>query len=114
MNSTESYNDMFSCQFFITKYMTSICDAEFVGMSLSYGLSLNSLVYYTILISCTVENDMVAVERVHQYSNLPSEAAWEVADCLPSPDWPSRGDIDVKDLKVNIILFVSLHSILSN
>ncbi|XP_025825744.1 ABC transporter C family member 4-like isoform X2 [Panicum hallii] len=73
---------------------------EFVGMSLSYGLSLNSLVYYTILISCMVENDMVAVERVHQYSTLPSEAAWEVADCLPSPNWPSRGDIDVKDLKV--------------
>ncbi|KAG2565271.1 hypothetical protein PVAP13_7NG063800 [Panicum virgatum] len=73
---------------------------EFVGMSLSYGLSLNSLVYYTILISCTAENDMVAVERVHQYSTLPSEAAWEVADCLPSPNWPTRGDIDVKDLKV--------------
>ncbi|CAO2034162.1 unnamed protein product [Urochloa humidicola] len=73
---------------------------EFVGMSLSYGLSLNSLVYYTILISCMVENDMVAVERVHQYSTLPSEAEWEVADCLPSPNWPSRGDIDVTDLKV--------------
>ncbi|CAN6275258.1 unnamed protein product [Urochloa humidicola] len=40
---------------------------EFVGMSLSYGLSLNSLVYYTISISCMIENDMVAVERVHQY-----------------------------------------------
>ncbi|CAN6270976.1 unnamed protein product [Urochloa humidicola] len=73
---------------------------EFVGMSLSYGLSLNSLVYYTISISCMIENNMVAVERVHQYSTLPSEAAWEVADCLPSPNWPSRGDIDVKDLKV--------------
>ncbi|XP_039819900.1 ABC transporter C family member 4-like [Panicum virgatum] len=73
---------------------------EFVGMSLSYGLSLNSLVYYTISISCMIENDMVAVERVHQYSALPSEAAWEVADCLPSPNWPDRGDIDVKDLKV--------------
>ncbi|KAF8666092.1 hypothetical protein HU200_053802 [Digitaria exilis] len=73
---------------------------EFVGMSLSYGLSLNSLVYYTISISCMIENDMVAVERVHQYSTLPSEAAWEVTDCLPSPNWPSRGDIDVKDLKV--------------
>ncbi|OEL20416.1 ABC transporter C family member 4 [Dichanthelium oligosanthes] len=73
---------------------------EFVGMSLSYGLSLNSLVYYTILISCMVESDMVAVERVTQYSTLPSEAAWEVADCLPSPNWPSRGDIDVNDLKV--------------
>ncbi|XP_062183787.1 ABC transporter C family member 4-like [Phragmites australis] len=73
---------------------------EFVGMSLSYGLSLNSLVYYTISISCMIENDMVAVERVNQYSTLPSEAAWEVAGCLPSPNWPSRGDIDVKDLKV--------------
>ncbi|KAJ1270321.1 hypothetical protein BS78_06G045100 [Paspalum vaginatum] len=73
---------------------------EFVGMSLSYGLSLNSLVYYTISISCMIENDMVSVERVHQYSTLPSEAAWEVAECLPSPNWPSRGDIDVKDLKV--------------
>ncbi|CAN6270978.1 unnamed protein product [Urochloa humidicola] len=69
-------------------------------MSLSYGFSLNSLVYYTILISCMVENDMVAVERVHQYSTLPSEAEWQVADCLPSPNWPSRGDIDVRDLKV--------------
>uniref|UniRef100_A0A804RDZ8 ABC transporter C family member 4 n=2 Tax=Zea mays TaxID=4577 RepID=A0A804RDZ8_MAIZE len=73
---------------------------EFVGMSLSYGISLNSLVYYTISISCMIENDMVAIERVHQYSTLPSEAAWEVADGLPSQDWPSRGDIDVKDLKV--------------
>jgi len=106
---------MLSHQIFITlKYMTSICDAEFVGMSLSYGLSLNSLVYYTILISCTAENDMVAVERVHQYSTLPSEAAWEVADCLPSPNWSTRGDIDVKDLNVSIILFVSLSSTLSN
>ncbi|TVU07241.1 hypothetical protein EJB05_47288, partial [Eragrostis curvula] len=73
---------------------------EFVGMSLSYGLSLNSLVYYTILISCMIENDMVAVERVNQYSTLPSEAAWQVADCLPSPNWPSSGDIDIKELKV--------------
>ncbi|KAL6650383.1 hypothetical protein ACP70R_009308 [Stipagrostis hirtigluma subsp. patula] len=73
---------------------------EFVGMSLSYGLSLNSLVYYTISISCMIENDMIAVERVNQYSTLPSEAAWEVADCLPSPNWPIRGDIDIKDLKV--------------
>jgi ATP-binding cassette, subfamily C (CFTR/MRP), member 1 len=70
-------------------------------MSLSYGLSLNSLVYYTILISCMIENDMVAVERVNQYSTLPSEAAWKVADRLPSSNWPSLGNIDIRDLKVN-------------
>ncbi|RLM74168.1 MRP-like ABC transporter [Panicum miliaceum] len=86
--------------FLMVSLPSNFIKKEFVGMSLSYGLSLNSLVYYTILISCMVENDMVAVERVHQYSTLPSEAAWEIADCLPSPNWPSRGDIDVKDLKV--------------
>jgi hypothetical protein len=35
-------------------------------------------------------NDMVAVERVNQYSTLPSEAAWKVADFFPhqiGPAW---------------------------
>lgn len=73
---------------------------EFVGMSLSYGLSLNSLVYFAISISCMLENDMVAVERVNQFSTLPSEAAWKIEDHLPSPSWPIHGDIDIKDLKV--------------
>ncbi|XP_020188253.1 ABC transporter C family member 4 [Aegilops tauschii subsp. strangulata] len=73
---------------------------EFVGMSLSYGLSLNSLVYFAISISCMLENDMVSVERVNQYSALPSEAAWAVSDCLPSANWLQRGDIDIKDLEV--------------
>jgi ATP-binding cassette subfamily C (CFTR/MRP) protein 1 len=73
---------------------------EFVGMSLSYGLSLNSLVYFAISISCMLENDMVAVERVNQFSTLPSEAAWKIEEHLPSPNWPTHGDIDIKDLKV--------------
>jgi ATP-binding cassette subfamily C (CFTR/MRP) protein 1 len=73
---------------------------EFVGMSLSYGLSLNSLVYFAISISCMLENDMVAVERVNQFSTLPSEAAWKIEEHLPSLNWPTHGDIDIKDLKV--------------
>ncbi|CAL5035557.1 unnamed protein product [Urochloa decumbens] len=73
---------------------------EFVGMSLSHGLALNSLVYFAISTSCMLENDMVAVERVNQFSNLPSEAACKIEDNLPSSNWPTRGDIDIKDLKV--------------
>jgi len=70
-------------------------------MSLSYGLSLNSLVYFAISISCMLENDMVAVERVNQFSTLPSEAAWKIEEHLPSPSWPTHGDIEIKDLKVS-------------
>uniref|UniRef100_A0A453AEK8 ABC transporter domain-containing protein n=1 Tax=Aegilops tauschii subsp. strangulata TaxID=200361 RepID=A0A453AEK8_AEGTS len=84
----------------IPSLIFTVSDVEFVGMSLSYGLSLNSLVYFAISISCMLENDMVSVERVNQYSALPSEAAWAVSDCLPSANWLQRGDIDIKDLEV--------------
>ena len=43
---------------------------------------------------------MVAVERVNQFSTLPSEAAWKIEE-LPSPSWPTHGDIEIKDLKVS-------------
>lgn len=74
-------------------------------MSLSYGLSLNSLVYFAISISCMLENEMVSVERVNQFSTLPSEAAWKIEDNLPPLNWPSHGDINIKDLKVTYLLF---------
>lgn len=63
---------------------------------------------------------MVSVERIRQFTNIPSEAAWEIKNCLPSPNWPTRGDIEIKNLKVyntNTCLFTVLnyqykHSIL--
>jgi hypothetical protein len=42
---------------------------------------------------------MVAVERVNQFSTLPSEAAWKKDD-HPPLYWPTHGDIDINDLKV--------------
>ncbi|WVZ84039.1 hypothetical protein U9M48_031117, partial [Paspalum notatum var. saurae] len=80
---------------------------EFVGMSLSYGLSLNSVVYFAISISCMLENDMVAVERVNQFSTLPSEAAWKIEENLPYSNWPTHGDIEIKDLKASINISIS-------
>ena len=81
------------------------CNAEYVGLSLSYGLSLNAVLYFAIWISCLAENRMVSVERIKQFTNIPSEAAWRIKGCLPSASWPTRGNIDVRDLKVNYLLF---------
>nr|CAD1816972.1 unnamed protein product [Ananas comosus var. bracteatus] len=75
-------------------------EPEFVGLSLSYGLSLNAVVYFAITVSCAIENRMVSVERIKQFTNIPSEAPWRIKDCLPSPNWPTKGDIDIIDLKV--------------
>nr|WEG20082.1 ABCC4 [Lemna turionifera] len=86
--------------FLIVILPDSIVKPEYVGFSLSYGLSLNSVLFYAIWISCLVENRMVSVERIKQFTNIPSEAAWRIEGCLPSASWPTRGNIDLRDLRV--------------
>uniref|UniRef100_A0A0E0JIA9 ABC transporter C family member 13 n=1 Tax=Oryza punctata TaxID=4537 RepID=A0A0E0JIA9_ORYPU len=72
---------------------------EYVGLSLSYGLSLNSVMFWAIWLSCNIENKMVSVERIKQFTNIPSEAEWRIKDTAPSANWPYKGDIDIIDLK---------------
>jgi ATP-binding cassette subfamily C (CFTR/MRP) protein 2 len=43
---------------------------------------------------------MVSVERIKQFTKIPSEAAWEINDRIPPPNWPAHGNIDLKDLQV--------------
>lgn len=79
---------------------SSIIKPENVGLSLSYGLSLNSVLFWAIYMSCFVENKMVSVERIKQFTNIPSEAAWQIKDRLPPPNWPTHGNVELKDLQV--------------
>ncbi|GJN31916.1 hypothetical protein PR202_gb20371 [Eleusine coracana subsp. coracana] len=79
---------------------SSFVNPEYVGLSLSYGLSLNQVLFFAIWMSCFIENKMVSVERIKQFTNIPSEASWRIKDCLPAANWPTKGDIDVIDLKV--------------
>lgn len=79
---------------------SSIIKPEYVGLSLSYGLSLNVVLFWTIYMTCFVENKMVSVERIKQFIKVPSEAEWEIKECMPSPNWPAHGHIDLKDLQV--------------
>ncbi|KAF9611575.1 hypothetical protein IFM89_033579 [Coptis chinensis] len=72
----------------------------FLGLSLSYGLSLNGVLFFAVYMSCFVENRMISVERIKQFINIPSEAPWNIKDCLPSPNWPTHGDVDIKNLQV--------------
>lgn len=70
-------------------------------MSLSYGLALSGLLSFTITMTCSVENKMVSVERIKQFTNLPSEAPWKIADKCPPQSWPSHGNIELNNLQVN-------------
>ncbi|TKY61783.1 ABC transporter C family member 4 [Spatholobus suberectus] len=79
---------------------SSIIKPENVGLSLSYGLSLNSVLFWAVYMSCFIENKMVSVERIKQFTNIPSEPAWNIQDHLPPSNWPGQGNVDIKDLQV--------------
>ncbi|BBH10336.1 hypothetical protein Prudu_023100, partial [Prunus dulcis] len=54
--------------------------SENVGLTLSYGLPLNGVLFWAIYMSCFVENKMVSVERIKQFTNIPSKEAWEISN----------------------------------
>ncbi|WVZ04627.1 hypothetical protein V8G54_017973 [Vigna mungo] len=79
---------------------SSIIKPENVGLSLSYGLSLNTVLFWAVYMSCFIENKMVSVERIKQFTNIPSEPAWNIKDHLPPSNWPGQGNVDIRDLQV--------------
>lgn len=85
---------------FLILLPSTIIKPENVGLTLSYGLSLNGVLFWAIYVSCFVENRMVSVERVKQFTNIPSESEWVKKDGLPSPNWPTIGNVELKDLQV--------------
>ncbi|XAR70216.1 Xenobiotic-transporting ATPase [Bertholletia excelsa] len=72
----------------------------FVGMSLSYGLSLNVFVIYSVYHQCLAENTSISIERVEQYMQITSEAPEVIENNRPASNWPALGRVEICDLKV--------------
>ncbi|TVU18536.1 hypothetical protein EJB05_34641 [Eragrostis curvula] len=72
----------------------------FVGMALSYGLSLNVSFVSSIQKQCTLANQIISVERVNQYMDIQSEAAEVIEEKRPATDWPQVGRVELRDLKI--------------
>ncbi|KAJ6748864.1 ABC TRANSPORTER C FAMILY PROTEIN [Salix purpurea] len=72
----------------------------FIGMALSYGLSLNMSLVMSIQNQCMAANYIISVERLNQYMHIPSEAPEVVEDNRPPSNWPAVGKVDICDLQV--------------
>uniref|UniRef100_A0A8D2LBB2 Uncharacterized protein n=1 Tax=Varanus komodoensis TaxID=61221 RepID=A0A8D2LBB2_VARKO len=66
-----------------------------VGLSISSALSVTQTLNWLVRMTSELETNIVAVERVHEYT----EAPWETAQRPPS-NWPSRGEIRFIDYQV--------------
>ncbi|XP_002967127.2 putative ABC transporter C family member 15 [Selaginella moellendorffii] len=70
------------------------------GLAVTYGLNLNGYQSLFVWNLCNVERMIVSVERIQQYSRIPSEAPWEIEESKPPESWPATGNVELVDLKV--------------
>eukprot|EP00095_Tigriopus_kingsejongensis_P008535 snap_masked-scaffold81_size397536-processed-gene-2.2 protein:Tk08535 transcript:snap_masked-scaffold81_size397536-processed-gene-2.2-mRNA-1 annotation:"hypothetical protein OsJ_06301" len=71
-----------------------------VGLSLSYATHITFFLTYLIRSICTIENNMVSVERIQEYQDdVDQEAVYNsTIDETTKGDWPQQGAIRFQDL----------------
>eukprot|EP00026_Physarum_polycephalum_P008777 Phypoly_transcript_08878.p1 GENE.Phypoly_transcript_08878~~Phypoly_transcript_08878.p1 ORF type:complete len:352 (-),score=56.36 Phypoly_transcript_08878:57-1112(-) len=70
------------------------------GLSLTYALQLTAVLNFLVRQSAEVETQIVAVERVIEYVDLPTEAPYHLPNSRAPSDWPSAGEIRFENLKL--------------
>ncbi|KAL1263879.1 hypothetical protein QQF64_004234, partial [Cirrhinus molitorella] len=71
-----------------------------VGLSVSYALQVTMSLNWMVRMTSDLESNIVAVERVKEYSETQTEAPWIVKDKQPPSDWPPKGNVEFVDYSV--------------
>ncbi|KAK9932357.1 hypothetical protein M0R45_019597 [Rubus argutus] len=78
-----------------------VIDPGIAGLAVTYGLNLNMLQAWVIWNLCNMENKIISVERILQYTtSLPIEPPLVIESNRPDHSWPSQGKVDMHDLQV--------------
>ncbi|KAG0219753.1 hypothetical protein BGX33_001070 [Mortierella sp. NVP41] len=71
-------------------------DPSLVGLALSYSLNMIPMINWMVRTVSEVQNNLVSVERVDEYTQKPTEAPVETGVVLPE-GWPSKGRVVFRD-----------------
>ncbi|XP_055835252.1 ABC transporter C family member 10-like, partial [Solanum dulcamara] len=93
------------CTIIMSSWMLGIASLHsgssgLTGMAFSYGLSLNAILVWCVQCQCTIANSIISIERLEQYMRIPSEESELVQINHPLPGWPTRGKVEIRNLKV--------------
>ncbi|KAM9848054.1 ATP-binding cassette sub-family C member 2 [Aulostomus maculatus] len=70
-----------------------------VGLSISYALNVTQTLNWLVRMTSELETNVVAVERVSEYSQIENEAKW-ATDTRPPDTWPEAGRLQFENYKV--------------
>ncbi len=84
---------IFCSALFAVVYKDSISPG-LVGLSVSYALSVTQTLNWLVRMTSEVETNIVAVERLKEYAELPTEADLRNDRSESLATWPSKGKID--------------------
>ncbi|KAK7857557.1 abc transporter c family member 3 [Quercus suber] len=85
---------------FLVSIPEGVIDPGIAGLAVTYGLNLNMLLAWVIWSLCQMENKIISVERIFQYSSIPSEPPLVIEERRADHFWPSHGEVDIRDLQV--------------
>nr|XP_023396692.1 multidrug resistance-associated protein 1 isoform X1 [Loxodonta africana] len=71
--------------------------AGLVGLSVSYSLQVTAYLNWLVRMSSEMETNIVAVERLKEYSETEKEAPWQIEEMAPPSTWPQVGRVEFQD-----------------
>jgi ABC-type multidrug transport system fused ATPase/permease subunit len=89
----------------VAVYSRDSLDAALIGLAVTYAIDITGVLSWVIRIVSELESQMVSVERIDEYTRLPSEeetgamAAHGVVE-EPPPEWPSQGGLRFEKLQM--------------
>ncbi|PWA97916.1 multidrug resistance-associated protein 3 [Artemisia annua] len=98
--------DMLSCLtfaaflIFLISIPEGTIDPSIAGVAATYGLTLNNLQGWLTWTLSNLENKIISVERIFQYSSIPSESSLVIESNRFDDQWPSKGEVDMRHLQV--------------
>lgn len=93
-------------------YFESNLSASVIGLMLTYSLTVTQTLNWMVRQSCEIETNIVSVERIKEYTELPKEAPHQIPQNAPSISWPESGKIEFK--KYNMRYRKGLDLVLKN
>ena len=90
----------FAAIFAVVSRQMGITNAGLIGLSISYALSITSVLNWLVRMTSELEANIVSVERVKEYAELKREAS-PVTEKINLPDnWPQRGLVEFQEYSV--------------